>query len=241
MYWGWNYGWFTPSDLHFTGQDYDFTLSNVIATDRQSPFNLKTYFHPTYVTIPQYNFRIGYFLSNKYNISLASDHMKYVMQNGQTAKISGTIQKSGTSFDGVYDNNDIVLNPDFLQFEHTDGLNYINLGINRLDHLFDWRFLTVDMTEGLGAGMLVPRTNTTLLNQERYDQFHLSGYGVNAMLGLQVHFYRYFFIQTELKGGYINMPDIRTTVSSVDKASQQFFFGQLNIVFGATLNPKKKK
>lgn len=241
MYWGWNYGCFTSSDLHFTGADYDFTLNNVIANDRQSTFSLKTYFHPTYFTIPQYNFRIGYYISNKYNISLASDHMKYVMQNGQTAKISGSIQKSGTPFDGLYDNDDIVLDSDFLQFEHTDGLNYINIGINRLDHLFDWRFLTIDMTEGFGAGILVPRTNTTLFNQERYDQFHLSGFGVNAMLGLQIHFRRYFFIQTELKGGYINMPDIRTTISSRDRASQQFFFGQWNIVFGATLNPKKKK
>ena len=32
------------------------------------------------------------------------------------------------------------------------------------------------------------------------------------------------------------MPDIRTTMSKADKASQSFFFSQLNIVFGVKIN-----
>lgn len=80
----------------------------------------------------------------------------------------------------------------------------------------------------------MPKTNTTLLNNERYDEFHLSGYGINATVGINVSFFNYFFVQTELKGGYINMPDIRTTQSPLDNASQDFFFAQLNIVFGVS-------
>ena len=37
------------------------------------------------------------------------------------------------------------------------------------------------------------------------------------------------------------MADIRTTSSVSDKASQHFFFYQVNFVFGATINLKKKK
>ena len=36
------------------------------------------------------------------------------------------------------------------------------------------------------------------------------------------------------------MPDIRTTMSKADKASQSFFFSQLNIVFGVKINLGKK-
>lgn len=35
-----------------------------------------------------------------------------------------------------------------------------------------------------------------------------------------------------MKGGFINMPDIRTTELTSDHASQYFFFVQANILFG---------
>jgi len=41
---------------------------------------------------------------------------------------------------------------------------------------------------------------------------------------------------SELKGGFIHMPDIRTTLIPIDKASQHFFFSQANIVFGVRMN-----
>jgi hypothetical protein len=81
------------------------------------------------------------------------------------------------------------------------------------------------LTEGIGTGILFPRTDATLLSKERNDQFHLSGYGIDAMVGLRTKIFKYFFLQTESKIGWINMPDIRTTNSTDDQASQQFFFG----------------
>jgi hypothetical protein len=38
---------------------------------------------------------------------------------------------------------------------------------------------------------------------------------------------------TELKGGYIDMQDIRTTQFTVDKAMQSFFFFEREITLGA--------
>lgn len=235
FYWGWNWGWYGKSDISFTGTHYNFTLDKVVAKDRQSPFEAKIYLNPFNATIPQYNFRLGYFISDHYNISIGIDHMKYVMVADQQVKISGHIENTGTHFDGTYNNEDIVLTEDFLQFEHTDGLNYPNLELRRFDEIFDLNKVKINLTEGLGFGMLYPKTNTTLLNKERYDEFHVAGYGMAAVVGLNVALYKWFFIQSEFKGGFINMPDIRTTSSVNDKAKQHFFFTQLNIVFGATL------
>ena len=39
-------------------------------------------------------------------------------------------------------------------------------------------------------------------------------------------------VLTEFKAGYIDMPNIRTTNSRADSASQEFFFYQRNISFG---------
>ena len=51
------------------------------------------------------------------------------MKNDQTVNISETI------YDGNYDNDKIVLAGDFLKLEHTDGLNYINVGLRRADRI----------------------------------------------------------------------------------------------------------
>lgn len=80
-YWGWNRGWYTNSDISFKGNDYDFNLNKVVAKDRQTPFSLNSYLNPTLITIPQYNFRIGYFISENYDISFGADHMKYSLFN----------------------------------------------------------------------------------------------------------------------------------------------------------------
>ena len=70
------------------------------------------------------------------------------------------------------------------------------------------------------------------MGNERHDDFHVSGYGVSAKVGLNLTFFKYFFLQAELKGGYINMPDIRTTNNPSDRASQHFMFIQRIIAFG---------
>ncbi len=237
-YWGWNRDWYTNSDIHFHGNNYNFKLSKVVAKDSQSPLGLDPYLAFSDLTIPQTNFRIGYFFKDNWSISLGLDHMKYVMQQDQVVKINGNIQNSGTPYDGVYNNSDIKLTNDFLQFEHTDGLNYINVEIRRFDNILNLRRfhlpnIDFNLTEGVGLGALLPKTNTTLLGNYRYDEFHLAGYGLGAFAGLNITFFEYFFIQSELKGGFINMPDIRTTRLTSDRADQHFFFLQTNFLVGA--------
>lgn len=238
IYGGWNRGFFTTSDIHFSGQNYDFTLQNVVAHDRQTPFAFDPYFHPMKFTIPQTNMRVGYFFASHYNVSFGIDHMKYVMDQNQSVKMTGHIQDTQTQYDGVYDNQNMVLTDDFLRYEHTNGLNYVNAEVCRFDEIF--RFDKIKsafaITEGVGVGGLVPRTDTKLLNYARHDEFHLSGYGVSAKVGLNLTLFRYFMLQSEVKGGFIHLPDVLTTYSDTDKASQMFGFLQTNIVFGATVS-----
>ena len=120
--WGWNRGFYSDSDIHFKGDDFDFELKGVEGNDRISEFSFYNYFKIDRITIPQTNFRIGYFFHDNYTISLGVDHMKYVMPNYKTVKIDGTIDAE-TPFDGVYSGEDILVTDQFLTFEHTDGLN----------------------------------------------------------------------------------------------------------------------
>ena len=236
IYWGWNWGWYTRSNIHFSGEGYDFTLDKVVAKDRQSHFGVDPYFNPGRITIPQYNYRIGYYFNENWDISLGMDHMKYVVQQEQTVTISGSIDGTGTPYDGTYNGDDILITEGFLQFEHTDGLNYLNSEIRHTHHLFEKGVMRVNLKEGAGLGVVIPKTNTTLLNKDRYDEFHLAGYGLDILAGLNFTFYNIFFVQSEVKGGFIHLPDIRTTNSTSDNASQHFFFSQVNIVFGGIIH-----
>lgn len=237
LFWGGNRGYYSKSDINFKGNGYDFTLYDVAAVDRPKGWHID-YINPLRMTIPQTNARLGYFFSDNWSISAGVDHMKYVMKQNQTVKMSGTISGSGTSHDGVYNNADKVLTEDFLTFEHTDGLNYVTLELSRVDDiskLFGIRntdIFQVNLTEGLGFGVLYPRSNTKLLNKERYDEFHVAGVGMSAKAGLNLVFFKHLMIIGELKGGYINMHDIRTTNSISDKASQDFFYFQTMLALG---------
>lgn len=237
VYWGWNWSSYSDSDIRFKGEDYDFTLSNVKAQDRPTKFSVNTYLNPANFTIPQNNYRIGYFFKENYTISIGVDHMKYVVNANQNTIINGNINIGNIKYDGTYNNQNIQLTEDFLRFEHTDGLNYVNVELKRFDNIDHWfgldlKNLQLNLTEGIGVGGLYPRTDTSLLGKERYDNFHLSGWGVSAGVGLNITFLKHFYIQSDYKIGYINMPDIKTSLSSKDVASQNFYFFENNILIG---------
>jgi hypothetical protein len=237
VYWGWNWASYTDSDIRFKGNNYDFTLRNVKSHDTPSEFSFKKYFGITNITKPQTNARIGYFFKENYTISIGLDHMKYVVNNDQFVNIDGNINIGNSKYDGTYNSQPIQLTEDFLRLEHTDGLNYINIQLYRFDDISSWfgfssDNLQINLTEGIGIGVLYPKTDTTLLGNERHDDFHLSGYGVSAGFGLNITFLKHFFIQADVKAGYINMSDIKTSLNPLDSASQSFLFLQNNILIG---------
>lgn len=240
VYWGWNRAWYSKSDIHFTGAGYDFTLKKVMAYDRPSALDAKVYAVPNKFTIPQYNFRIGYYIKKNVSVTLGTDHMKYVMRNDQVVNMDGRIGSDYPEFEGVYNNEPVKLTQEFLIYEHTDGLNYANSEIRHHYSIYYSPKFEINSIEGAGAGILYPRSNVTLMNFERNDEFHLAGYGFDLVGGFNFTFFKHFFLQTEFKGGYINMPDVRTTSSKSDKASQHFFFTQINGVFGVSYPLGKK-
>lgn len=226
-FWGWNRNYYTNSNIHFKGDDYNFRLKQVKAHDRVSTFGYRNYFQLNRVTIPQTNFRIGWFFKDNMAISIGVDHMKYVMDQDQTVAITGRVRPGFEKVDGQ-----IKLTENFLKFEHTDGLNYINAEFEYFYNFYQYKFIKINGLIGGGVGFMLPKTNATLMGEERHDDFHLAGFGINGKIGIDLLFWDHFFIRSEGKEGYINMPSIRTTKSKSDKASQHFWFASANILLG---------
>lgn len=238
--WGGNRSSFSYSDIHFTGDNYDFTISDVGAHDKPKGWHID-YINPTRITIPQTNFRLGYFISDNYAIIVGFDHMKYVMNRNRFKNVEGDINlpinEPGSFFNGSY-NGETFVSEEFLKFEYTDGLNYITTEIARYDDISKWfginntDVLQINVTEGIGVGVLFPKTNATLLLKDQSDRFSISGYGTSLNLGLNFTIFKHFYIQTDLKGGFINMTNAKTTNDAADKASHHFFFLQRVITLG---------
>ena len=114
IFWGGNRESFSKSDIRFKGADYDFTLHNVAAHDKPKGLHID-YFNPARMTIPQTNLRIGYFISDHYNISIGFDHMKYVMYNDRRVSYSGYYPNPGTYNENPA-NGELTLVEDFLLF-----------------------------------------------------------------------------------------------------------------------------
>jgi hypothetical protein len=208
-------------------------LKDVVAHDRPTPLS-STYIDLLRFSIPQFNFHFGYFIKDNYSISLGWDHMKYVVDMPQTVKISGTIDAtisepaiSTGSKAGVYTNQDITLTPDFLTFEHTDGYNYASVEVERYDDA--WRAkkgkMYLALETGLGAGLIIPRSDVRLFGVGQNNYWNLAGWGVSAKAGAKLFFNTHLFFQGSLKTGWTNLSNIRTTGrNGIDKAQQKISY-----------------
>jgi hypothetical protein len=223
---GYNRALYSKSDIHFKGNTYDYTLYNVKATDRQTSFSL-TYF--TDITIPQFNFKLGYYIDDTQSITIGTDHMKYVVSVPQNVKIKGVDHQGNTHSD-----NQVELDH-FLAFEHTDGLNYINVAYNKFYPIWvnENKTQAVSLFSGAGVGILFPKSNVTLIGySQRNDEFKVAGFAADIQGGIHYDVTESIFIRGELKAGYINMPSISTSNNASDSASQHFTFFEYSLSLG---------
>lgn len=232
-YWGYNFSWYGKSDIHFSGPGYDFTLKDVVAKDRQSRLSID-YLNPGKLTIPQFNFRVGYFIKDNYSVSLGWDHMKYVVEVPQTVKVTGHISSGISSpaittgiYAGTYKNTDLTIQPDFLTFEHTDGFNYASADLERYDDIWVSRSgsLALTMETGVGLGVVVPRSDVRLLGVGANHYWNVAGYGMSAKAGLKFYFAKWIYLQSNVKAGWTNLTNIHTTGrNNIDKAKQRISY-----------------
>lgn len=235
--WGYNRAQYSVSNIHFEGPGYDFILHDVAAVDAPKPFSVGVYFDPNDMTLPQYNYRAGWFLNDRWSFSVGMDHMKYVVTQGQSVELSGTIDSGRSATYAGTEEHEVTLTEDLLTYEHTDGLNLVSVDADHYDRL--WNSSNgrhaLFLTEGAFIGPVIPRSDVRLFGEGINNEFHLAGYGAGAQVGLFAVFWDRVFTRAAVKGGYIELPDVLTTGSDVDRARQRFWFVQEYVVLGVLI------
>lgn len=235
--WGYNRAQYSVSNIHFEGPGYDFILHDVAASDQPKPFSLGTYLDPADMTLPQYNYRAGWFLNDHWCFSIGMDHMKYVVRQGQSVRITGTISDERSQRYAGSEAHNVSLTEDFLIYEHTDGLNLVSADAEHYDRLWDSRSgrHALFLTEAAFLGPVIPRTDVRLFGEGINNRFHLAGYGAGAQVGCLAVFWDHIFVRAAVKGGYIELPDVLTTGTSNDRAMQRFWFVEEYAVLGVLI------
>ena len=236
-YWGYNRAQFSASNIHFEGPGYDFILHNVVAHDAPKPFSFAVYADPADFTLPQYNYRAGWFFNEHWAFSVGIDHMKYVVAQNQAVRLTGSISDQRSPEYAGSEEQVITLSDDFLIYEHTDGLNLLSADADHFDRLSISRNgkNAVFLTEGLFVGPVIPRSDVRLFGVGINNKFHLAGYGAGAQLGVFALFNNRFFARAAVKGGYIELPSVLTTGTNEDRARQRFWFVEEYVVVGVMI------
>ncbi|MFM2048258.1 MAG: hypothetical protein RI955_806 [Bacteroidota bacterium] len=244
-HWGYNRSFYSNSNVHLKGDNFDLRFYQLKARDKPYPFNLKNYVNPTSITVAQYDYRIGYYLNNHVAISIGLDHMKYVVDRSQTAVVSGNTAKANfpeqSKFPSSFEGTSMPLNG-FMYLDHTNGLNLISLDIDYRTKIYQHKKIELALKSGFGIAEMVTKSELHLMGYGIDNEFNLCGFGVSSYQGVELTIGKYFFIRPQLRMGWIDLTGFLLNGRyDSGRGYQNFAFVEGMIVAGSYFNIKCKK
>ncbi|MEP7163995.1 MAG: hypothetical protein ABI741_04830 [Ferruginibacter sp.] len=226
--WGYNTEWYTKSNIHFTMPNgTNFTLHHAVAHDR--PDLDAVYKKPKDISIPQYNYRIGFYLNKSRSkaIEINFDHAKYIVTDWQRVAITGNIE-------GKPVNRDTILDPGtFLHFEHTDGANWLHINYVRQQTLLmtkNNKHPLINFIWKAGAGINIPRTDFTWHGDRLNNDFHVAGYNISAEAGARIYPLKKFFFEFTGKTGFVKYLNALSNDNAIKGIRARHSFGYFELI-----------
>jgi hypothetical protein len=226
--WGYNGEWYTRSTVHVSqpslGNDYD--LVKVHGHD-----------HPGWnegllnkaMTIPQYNYRIGYFFNEKQDLGfeINFDHTKYIITDNQDVHIRG--KYNGQNID------------EKKKFSEAEGsFYYLNNGANFLLFNLVKRYrltnatstnVKLDLLAKVGVGPVIPHVENSFWGLKNKPDFQIGGWNTGVETALKLTLFRYAYIEFAQKFDYARYSGLKIYEGT---AKQAFGSYQLILNLGFT-------
>jgi hypothetical protein len=197
--WGYNTEWYTHSNINVSqpslGNSY--TFLDVYGHDHKG-WDAGQLFN-TPVSIPQYNYRIGYIFNREkgLGVEINFDHTKFIFGDNQLVHIKG--QFDGKPVDGP------VLFADSVPGKTTSSYYYLNNGANFLLFNFVKRWpiwinkkqtIRIDGLGKVGVGPVIPHVQNKFFDQPENDpHFQFGGWNVGIEGDLKFTFFHYVFLE----------------------------------------------
>lgn len=235
--WGYNQELYTRSTIHFVNtktDNYDFTLHNAKAHDK--PGGDRGYLLNKPLTVPQYNFHIGYLFNDKRNwgVELSWDHLKYIVDDNQVLHVTGQIR--GHAID-----KDTLVTPTFVHLQHTNGNNYLMGNLVKKSSIFKRRKFELSGISKVGVGPMVSYSISDVLASINNGHFRIDGFVIGLSSGLRADFFRYFFVQATSQGALAEYLSTELGADEVGRAKHHFFSLAGSVTIGANFPLAKQK
>jgi hypothetical protein len=218
--WGYNREYYSKSDIRFQSngfENFDFVYEDATAHEKPGFNHGLEEFLNTDLSIPQYNFHIGYLFNNKRNlgIELSWDHLKYIVDDNVTRHLKGQIR-------GVPIDKDTFITYDFIHLQHTNGNNYLMLNLVKQRQLYKKKYMNVQAIAKVGAGPLVSYSISKVLGSFNDDGFHIQGFVIGVNGGIRVNMFKYLFIQPAVQYGFADYTNTRIMSDRSGKVTHMF-------------------
>jgi hypothetical protein len=224
--WGYNREWYTKSDLHVSqpGLNNNYTFVDIKAHDHPGWDN--DLFHKA-LTIPQYNYRIGYFFNEKqtWGVEINFDHTKYVVTYGQDAHVKGTM--NGQGVDSTAQTGEKVL-----LWQLNNGANFLEFNLVRKLSIINKKMFQFDCLLKAGVGPVIPHVENTIYGNKNNPHFQFGGWNIDTDVSFRATFFKHVFLEYANKVVYARYSQLKIYDGM---ARQAFGCYEMFLCIGGTL------
>lgn len=198
--WGYNTEWYTNSTIKI----YQPELGN-----RFHFVNVKGHDHRGWdeglfseaISIPQYNYRLGYFFNDKNNlgVEINFDHTKFIFADNQQVHVKGTI--GGKPYEGMVlfkDNTNKPSADSSSYYFLNNGANFLLFNIMKRWHGYANKRgnIKIDFLGKAGIGPVIPHVQNKFFDQPANDpHFQIGGWNTGIEGAVRSTFFRHVYLE----------------------------------------------
>jgi hypothetical protein len=234
--WGYNTEWYTRSTLKIKqsalGNNYRF--KDVRGHDHRG---WDDGLFSQAVSIPQYNYRLGYFFNNKKDIGaeINFDHTKFIFADNQLVHVKGTVDGKSYNEQVLFKENDAPNADSSSYYFLNNGANFLLFNIMKRWH---WSTnkkenVKIDAITKFGIGPLIPHVQNKFFDQpENKPHFQVGGWNTGVEGAIRSTFYKHVYLEFAGKLDYARYSGLKIYQG---KAKQAFGCAEIILSLGLTL------
>ena len=240
--WGYNSEWYTHSNLKISQPELgnDFAFRNIRGFDHEG-WNGQLFTKP--LTIPQYNYRIGYFFNDKNDlgVEINFDHTKFILGNNQVVHVKGTINNKPIDKNLRFVENDLPTADSNSYYFLNNGANFLLFNIVKRWHFGENKRGTIkwDGLTKFGIGPVVPHVQNKFFDQPQNEpHFQVGGWNTGIEGALRSTFFKHVYLELAGKLDYARYSGLKIYKGT---ARQAFGTAEVILSLGYTINTGRRK
>lgn len=187
--WGYNKEWYTHSNIHVRQESLgnDYTFRNVWGKDKPGWDEKSIFKQP--VSIPQYNYRLGYWFKDNWAIEISFDHTKFQVEQEQLLHVTGTMNHQAV--------DTYMINRGNLKWQLNNGANFFLFNLVHRVQLPKLQFRNFNASLLLkgGVGFMTPHVENTILGKDNKPGFQFGGLDAGVEAALRLTFFKYIYLE----------------------------------------------